>query len=138
MKADTVGLAAVFGSQVRYVVPLFQRPYVWNREDQWEPLWQDVQAVADRQLDDTRSNDEIPHFLGAVVLEQSFSSTGRIDSRSVVDGQQRLDDPAAGPRRGAIGRRGVRTRCGSEHVRRAAREQEFPGRRRLPLQGHAH
>ena len=90
MKADTVGLAAVFGSQVRYVVPLFQRPYVWNREDQWEPLWQDVQAVADRQLDDTRSNDEIPHFLGAVVLEQSFSSTGRINSRSVVDGQQRL------------------------------------------------
>lgn len=90
MKADTVGLAAVFGSQVRYMVPLFQRPYVWTREDQWEPLWQDVQAVADRQLDDAPSNDRIPHFLGAIVLEQTLVPTGRVVPRSVVDGQQRL------------------------------------------------
>jgi len=26
----------------RLVVPLFQRPYVWNEEIQWEPLWNDV------------------------------------------------------------------------------------------------
>lgn len=23
----------------RLVVPLFQRPYVWNEQNQWEPLW---------------------------------------------------------------------------------------------------
>lgn len=51
MKADTVDLAAIFGKPVHYLVPLHQRPYVWTREDQWEPLWQDVQVVADRQLD---------------------------------------------------------------------------------------
>lgn len=90
MKADTVDLAAIFGKQVRYLVPLFQRPYVWNEEDQWEPLWQDVRAVADRQLDDTPLNDAIPHFLGAVVLEQALVQSGMIESRFVIDGQQRL------------------------------------------------
>ncbi len=29
----------------RLVVPLFQRPYVWNEENQWEPLWNDVARV---------------------------------------------------------------------------------------------
>jgi hypothetical protein len=90
VKADTVDLAGIFGNQVRYMVPLYQRPYVWNRDDQWEPLWQDVQAVADRQLDGSTSNDEIPHFLGAVVLEQPRVQTGRVQTRTVIDGQQRL------------------------------------------------
>lgn len=90
MKADTVDLAAIFGKPVHYLVPLYQRPYVWTREDQWEPLWQDVQAVADRQLDDTPGNDAIPHFLGAVVLEQALVGSGMIEARTIIDGQQRL------------------------------------------------
>lgn len=32
----------VFMLPQRLVVPLFQRPYVWNRENQWTPLWEDV------------------------------------------------------------------------------------------------
>ncbi len=90
MKADTVDLAAIFGKPVHYVVPLYQRPYVWTRELQWEPLWEDVRDVADRQLDDSPDNDSIPHFLGAVVLEQALVGSGMIDARSVIDGQQRL------------------------------------------------
>ncbi len=90
MKADTVDLAAIFGQPVHYVVPLYQRPYVWNRELRWEPLWEDVRTVAHRQLDDTPANDNIPHFLGAVVLEQSLTQSGMIGSRTVIDGQQRL------------------------------------------------
>ncbi len=90
MKADTVDLSAIFGKPVHYVVPLYQRPYVWTRDLQWEPLWQDVREVADRQLDDTPANDAIPHFLGAVVLEQALVGSGMIDARSVIDGQQRL------------------------------------------------
>ena len=90
MKADTVDLAAIFGNQVRYMVPLYQRPYVWNREEQWEPLWQDILSVAERQLDGNPTNDAIPHFLGAVVLEQALVQSGKIHTRSVIDGQQRL------------------------------------------------
>ena len=90
MKADTVDLAAIFGKPVRYMVPLFQRPYVWTLEEQWEPLWQDVRTVADRQLDDNPTNDTIPHFMGAVVLEQALVGSGMIETRSIIDGQQRL------------------------------------------------
>ena len=90
MRADTVDLATIFGKPVRYLVPLFQRPYVWTLEHQWQPLWEDIQAVAERQLDDTPSNDSIPHFMGAVVFDQVLTSTGMIESRYVIDGQQRL------------------------------------------------
>ena len=90
MKADKVNLATVLGKPVRYLVPMFQRPYVWRQEEQWEPLWEDIQAVLERQLDDTPLNDALPHFLGAVVLDQVMTPTGMIESRYVIDGQQRL------------------------------------------------
>jgi hypothetical protein len=76
VKADTVDLAEIFGQNIHYVVPLYQRPYVWDREHQWEPLWENVRTVADRQLDGIPSNDNIPHFLGAVVREQSLHQVG--------------------------------------------------------------
>jgi hypothetical protein len=37
---------AVFMQPQRLLVPLFQRPYVWNEELQWEPLWKDLERVA--------------------------------------------------------------------------------------------
>ncbi len=40
----------VFMQPQRLIVPLFQRPYVWNEENQWEPLWNDVVRVAERLL----------------------------------------------------------------------------------------
>ena len=42
----------VFMQPQRLIVPLFQRPYVWNEDNQWEPLWGDVVRVAQRLLDD--------------------------------------------------------------------------------------
>jgi len=79
----------VFMQPQRFVVPLFQRPYVWNEENQWEPLWNDVVRVADRVL--TRPSDRHhPHFLGAVVLQQVQKQTGQMQERTIIDGQQRL------------------------------------------------
>jgi uncharacterized protein with ParB-like and HNH nuclease domain len=59
----------VFMRPQRLVVPLFQRPYVWNEENQWEPLWNDVVRVTDRVLNGPLEKHH-PHFLGAVVLQQ--------------------------------------------------------------------
>jgi uncharacterized protein with ParB-like and HNH nuclease domain len=50
MKADTLTLKTLFQKDVRYVIPIFQRPYVWNQDDQWEPLWNDVRNTAERYL----------------------------------------------------------------------------------------
>lgn len=73
----------------RLIVPLFQRPYVWNEENQWDPLWTDVTRVADRVLIDPHAR-HYPHFLGAVVLQQMQNPLGTLQERTVIDGQQRL------------------------------------------------
>src|SRR5688572_10851409 len=80
---------AIFQQPQRLLVPLFQRPYVWNEELQWEPLWKDLERVATRLLN-SPGNGQAPHFLGAVVLQQLPTQTGNLQQRTVIDGQQRL------------------------------------------------
>lgn len=87
MEANTRKLERIFDQTITYQVPLFQRPYVWTQESNWEPLWEDIQALLDKHL---RGSKVHPHFLGAVVLEQLANSTGSIESRQVIDGQQRF------------------------------------------------
>jgi hypothetical protein len=83
-------LLQVFGAPARYTVPLFQRPYVWNRETEWEPLWDDISNLADRVLIADPNKPIAGHFLGTVVLEQAQTLTGSIGRREIIDGQQRL------------------------------------------------
>lgn len=79
----------VFMQPQRLVVPLFQRPYVWNEDNQWEPLWNDLVRVAERVLERSAERHQ-PHFLGAVVLQQVQRQTGQMQERTIIDGQQRL------------------------------------------------
>ena len=79
----------VFMQPQRLIVPLFQRPYVWNQENQWAPLWRDVVRVTNRLLADPGAKQQ-PHFLGAVVLQQLQNPVGSLQARTVIDGQQRL------------------------------------------------
>src|SRR5687768_1809286 len=93
MKSDTLTPWQLFGKQVRYLVPMFQRPYVWKQDLQWEPLWQDVRVIAERQASAmaTEPTAEVPpHFLGAIVLEQQLVPAAFLEVRHVIDGQQRL------------------------------------------------
>ena len=87
MQAGSKNLQKVFEQTVRYRIPLFQRPYVWKQEENWEPLWQDIRNLADRQV---TGSDGRSHFIGAVVLEQLLGATGAVEVRQVIDGQQRL------------------------------------------------
>ncbi len=79
----------IFNQPQRLLVPLFQRPYVWNEEKQWEPLWRDVERVAGRLLASGPDGLQ-PHFLGAVVIQQIQNAVGDLQTRIVIDGQQRL------------------------------------------------
>ncbi|MFD8496670.1 DUF262 domain-containing protein [Amycolatopsis sp. NPDC059657] len=93
MQANTLTPQKLFEPQVRYVIPVFQRPYVWQVEKQWEPLWADVRAVSEELLDSQlggKTAEVPPHFMGAVVLDQQPNPAGFIQVRHVIDGQQRL------------------------------------------------
>ena len=87
MDAFTKQLETLFDPNVLYQVPLFQRPYVWDEKENWEPLWEDIQSLLDKRL---RTGKAHPHFLGAIVLEQVPHPAGSIETRLVIDGQQRF------------------------------------------------
>jgi len=87
MKVDKLTVGKVFDTTERLEAPLFQRPYVWDEERNWTPLWEAMRSLADRHLADVRPR---PHFLGAIVLDQIPTGMGRIHVRQIIDGQQRL------------------------------------------------
>lgn len=69
----------------RLLVPLFQRPYVWNEELQWEPLWKDLERVAD-----------LDGFLSGVRAGmQTPEGAGGKPSRKVSKGIQKASAKAA-------------------------------------------
>jgi Protein of unknown function DUF262/Protein of unknown function (DUF1524) len=91
MKPETRTVTELFERDVRYVVPLYQRPYVWNEADQWEPLWEDIRVLVDHQLNGAAGPEgHWSHFLGAIVLDQETQAPGSIPVYTVIDGQQRL------------------------------------------------
>lgn len=86
-KASIVNLENLFAGPVSYRIPQFQRPYAWKKDTQWNPLLEDVIRCAGQTL---RGEEPLPHFMGAIVLQQQSNAAGEVQKRIVVDGQQRL------------------------------------------------
>lgn len=78
----------LFNMPQHFVIPLFQRAYVWKQEEQWEPLWADVRRVAEGRVNEPQRAEQ--HFLGAVVLQADEPGTANLPVWNVIDGQQRL------------------------------------------------
>jgi uncharacterized protein with ParB-like and HNH nuclease domain len=87
MKADKLTLERVFDRTERLEAPLFQRPYVWKEEENWVPLWEAIETIAEKKFENRHTR---PHFLGTIVLDQLKTQTGNIHARQIIDGQQRL------------------------------------------------
>jgi Protein of unknown function DUF262 len=94
MNADALTPRDLFDGKVQFEIPAFQRPYVWNEEDQWAPLWADIKRVASKLItagDDPQTLDGVSaHFLGAVVLKEISAHAGDVARSAVIDGQQRM------------------------------------------------
>lgn len=89
MKAGPIEIGRLLQNRQRFCVPIYQRHYVWTRQKQWEPFWNDVRTKAIECLSGRERR--FSHFMGAVVLEaRGGFSAGRVPSFQVVDGQQRL------------------------------------------------
>lgn len=87
MEAHKEPLSKILSLPTRLVAPLFQRQYVWNQNDNWEPLWEALVEVLDRKLTPAKAR---PYFMGAIVLDKIKGQTGSVSSREIIDGQQRM------------------------------------------------
>src|SRR4051794_21328396 len=90
MQAETRTMTQLFQLDVRYVIPLYQRPYVWTEAQQWAPLWSDIVTVAEHFLAEGSGGRPPSHFLGAIVIQQQEHAPGTPPRFLVIDGQQRL------------------------------------------------
>lgn len=75
-----------FPPSKQYLIPSYQRNYVWTKRDHWEPLWEDVKELSRQEV---AAEETEPHFLGTIITKE-IGTVGFINSWWVVDGQQRL------------------------------------------------
>lgn len=85
MKVTEENVNSLFGNKVQYKIPLFQRHYVWDEEDQWKPLWNDIK---------NRFSQQGIHFTGTLVVQKVDQSDNDERSKNeiyeIIDGQQCL------------------------------------------------
>ena len=87
LHAEPTTVSLAFPSRKQYAIPSYQRNYVWTREGQWEPLWDDLRGLTRQIL--AEGTGGRAHFLGTIITKQ-IRAQGFIDRWWVVDGQQRL------------------------------------------------
>jgi hypothetical protein len=83
LEASPAKIIEFFNGFKQSVIPLFQRPYEWKQRD-WDILWQDLMELYEEE------NDNVNHFMGAVVTMPAKSVPVGVSKHMVIDGQQRL------------------------------------------------
>lgn len=83
MKANEANLLEFMRKAPQFVIPIFQRPYSWEKRE-CEQLWGDLLRAG--------GDEQIPtHFMGSVVyIEETLNQVTRQSPLLVIDGQQRL------------------------------------------------
>ena len=126
MKPSKLSLVEMFEKQRRYVVPLFQRPYVWEQDEQWEPLWQDITGRAEAVLDrDARG--------GKLAIEDGSRPRGQRLAGVGEEEAERLDDEAVLAGAGEIAKRLL---CAPANAMRRSKAPEACAQRERCGRGH--
>jgi uncharacterized protein with ParB-like and HNH nuclease domain len=82
MQAQETKLQPIFEGTKQYVIPLFQRPYSWEKK-WWDLLWNDLCAIYNTEKNRT-------HFIGSIVTMPTVSVPEGVTKYLLIDGQQRL------------------------------------------------
>lgn len=104
MQPSKTSPLALFGQPLQYLVPIFQRGYVWTVERQIQPLWADIidrareleryetiRQTAEAQGAPHLARQPRRHFLGTVIVtEHRSGAIGEPTTTEVIDGQQRM------------------------------------------------
>jgi hypothetical protein len=101
MQPAKLSISELFQQREQYLIPLFQRGYVWTLTYQIQPLWEDIIDRVDALLQHRTDAMKVgsveklkplrKHFLGAIIVGGPISfDTQIIGTREVIDGQQRI------------------------------------------------
>jgi uncharacterized protein with ParB-like and HNH nuclease domain len=88
MEAKARPIGQLLEDRARFCVPVYQRHYEWERKEQWEPLWSDIQDKTEEILSGAARN--YAHYMGALILSEGKAKHGQVPIKQVIDGQQRL------------------------------------------------
>jgi hypothetical protein len=100
MQPAKLSIPELFHQREQYLIPLFQRGYVWTLTNQIQPLWEDIVDRVDALKEHRENGQKIggteklrplrKHFLGAIVVGSPVGfANDVIATREVIDGQQR-------------------------------------------------
>src|ERR1700675_847480 len=78
-------LASFFQGNTQFVVPFFQRSYVWDEEN-WDVFWEHTVSVLQR----IEENLPREHFIGTIITKQRPAQVIGQSIYDLIDGQQRL------------------------------------------------
>ena len=102
MQPAPLSIVELFQPREQYLIPLFQRGYVWTLTHQVQPLWEDIVDRVDALKAHRENAARViggaealkplrKHFLGAIVIGSPISTdTQIVATREVIDGQQRI------------------------------------------------
>lgn len=90
MEISKPTVAELFDQRRRFVVPLYQREYVWNADEHWSYLWDDIRSKTLELMGADGTQPIGNHFMGALVLLPQAAVRNILPYKEVIDGQQRL------------------------------------------------
>lgn len=85
LSANKEKLDSYFTGPTHFVVPFFQRSYVWG-VDNWNELWDNIIDVKDQ----ITKKQKTEHFIGTIIVKQKLTEEIGSIKYDLVDGQQRL------------------------------------------------
>ncbi len=87
LSATKAKLMSFLSGSSQYIIPFFQRSYVW-KIDNWAELWENINEEYNELKKNPNTTSE--HFIGTIIIKQLISPQVGETEYELIDGQQRL------------------------------------------------
>lgn len=87
LSASKEKLLSFLNGSSQYIIPFFQRSYVW-KVDNWSELWENIIEEYEEMV--VNNNLKSEHFIGTIIIKQMLSSQVGATEYELIDGQQRM------------------------------------------------
>lgn len=87
LSASKEKLLSFLNGSSQYIIPFFQRSYVW-KVDNWSELWENIIEEYEEMV--INNNLKSEHFIGTIIIKQMLSSQVGATEYELIDGQQRM------------------------------------------------